>query len=831
MSNNYFLKAKSLLIAGGMVMGGLVSAQVQLNQLSGFGTAIMDINSQGHGLHSGGYYDFTTNSSSGIESDAVRVSAINDLEQVVGYMSNGSLGVRLDGVWTPFPISLTEDDTLYDISENGIWVVGQTTWDPATDTAWGFIYNTETNELRLFDDPAYEYSAAYGVNNDGYAVGWVDDLPSGTFRMPAIFNPDGTTTVIEENIGSMSGINDNGLAVGELEGQAIIYDVANASLQSFTAPASHYAVTFTSISNTDVAVGYAEAPGFSRSPVIYHSFLGNQPRLITDVLANFGISGSDLGGTAYRISTDGNYVAGFTDGPAFMASGWAIYFDDKLLTESECTLICPENISVTVENGESTAIVNYELSFECIDEVPEGLEIVLVNGLPSGSEFPIGTTSVYHELRDADGNVISACAFTVEVIDTYCAASFEGVAEPITYVSFEEIDNETSADSTAPNEFFLDMIANVSQGQTYPIAVEGYTGDGYVNYVNVFIDWNQDGEFDTETELYHIGALFNSNGMDGQQVTADIQVPNDALTGLTRMRVIKNYNANPIQACGEYFYGQTEDYSIMVEEGTPAEEDDCGKETPGNNFQTGLGPIDQYIFANDFEVQAGESFTIEQVKLNLWIEPLAEINAGDIYLYADSDGNGPGEELIAFTGLTPSSIKNVGGNFGFITYEVTFDINPFELIAEEENTTFWVGAQIESTAQMVYLDANQTLNTSYEQYIFDPDDLIWVTNTSVFEYEADGVLKLEGECATLGSNELMASDFSYYPNPVTDILNINSQKAVNSVEIFNLTGQKVQNNAKVQNGQINMSALNSGLYVIRVTLENGVIETFKVIKK
>ena len=319
--------------------------------------------------------------------------------------------------------------------------------------------------------------------------------------------------------------------------------------------------------------------------------------------------------------------------------------------------------------------------------------------------------------------------------------------------------------------------------------------------------------------------------MDGQQVTADIQVPNDALTGLTRMRVIKNYNANPIQACGEYFYGQTEDYSLMVEEGTPAEEDDCGKETPGENFQTGLGPIDQYIFANDFEVQAGEMFTIEQVKLNLWIEPLAEINAGDIYLYADSDGNGPGEELIAFTGLTPSSIKNVGGNFGFIAYEVTFDINPFELIAEEENTTFWVGAQIESNAQMVYLEANQTLNTSYEQYIFDPDDLIWVTNTSVFEYEADGVLELVGECATLGSNELMASDFSYYPNPVTDILNINSQKAVNSVEIFNLTGQKVQNNAKVQNGQINMSALNSGLYVIRVTLENGVIETFKVIKK
>jgi hypothetical protein len=38
-------------------------------------------------------------------------------------------------------------------------------------------------------------------------------------------------------------------------------------------------------------------------------------------------------------------------------------------------------------------------------------------------------------------------------------------------------------------------------------------------------------------------------------------------------------------------------------------------------------------------------------------------------------------------------------------------------------------------------------------------------------------------------------------------------------------------NLKAENGQVNMSGLTPGVYVFRVTLQGGEVETFKVIKK
>ncbi|MGB3452853.1 MAG: T9SS type A sorting domain-containing protein [Moheibacter sp.] len=331
------LQIKGLLVAGIFAAGSSLFAQVQYNQLDDFGTAIMDINNQGHGVLMGGYYDFATNALTPPETGVYGTAAINDNDDVLGMMDDGAgnivPGMRVGGVWTAFPSSvpLTEDDTLYDVSENGIWVVGQTGWDPGTDTAWGFIYNTDTQEFRLLESALYEYSAAYAVNNDGYAVGWVDDLPSGTLRMPAVFNPDGSITLLGEDDGEGAGISNNGKVVGRFMGQPFIYDMATDTMESFNLPADAFTAAFASISDNGIAFGYAEYPGFARLPIIYHPDLGADPQLLSDVLTGFGIDASELAGTGYKISSDGNYVCGFTDGPAFMAMGWAVFFDGQLI--------------------------------------------------------------------------------------------------------------------------------------------------------------------------------------------------------------------------------------------------------------------------------------------------------------------------------------------------------------------------------------------------------------------------------------------------------------------------------------------------------------------
>jgi len=151
--------------------------------------------------------------------------------------------------------------------------------------------------------------------------------------------------------------------------------------------------------------------------------------------------------------------------------------------------------------------------------------------------------------------------FTVEKV--YCHPDIVFV-EPITRVLLANIDNYSAADSTEPYEDFTSIVGNLTRTLDYEIALEGNTAGPYTNYFTVWIDWNQNGSFES-TEMYEIGSIYNSTGEDGQQAVNTIDVPEDALLGITRMRVIKNYSVSPTDPCGNYTFGQVEDYSINVE--------------------------------------------------------------------------------------------------------------------------------------------------------------------------------------------------------------------------------------------------------------------------
>ena len=83
--------------------------------------------------------------------------------------------------------------------------------------------------------------------------------------------------------------------------------------------------------------------------------------------------------------------------------------------------------------------------------------------------------------------------------------------------------------------------------------------------------------------------------------------------------------------------------------------------------------------------------------------------------------------------------------------------------------------------------------------------------------------------AILGTGTLHTNAFNFYPNPVKNILNINTQN-ISNVAVFNLLGQQVATKATSNNSQIDMSALASGTYLVKVTADNQV-KTIKVIKE
>lgn len=88
-----------------------------------------------------------------------------------------------------------------------------------------------------------------------------------------------------------------------------------------------------------------------------------------------------------------------------------------------------------------------------------------------------------------------------------------------------------------------------------------------------------------------------------------------------------------------------------------------------------------------------------------------------------------------------------------------------------------------------------------------------------------------GDCGLLSVSDVTSVDLEFYPNPVNDILNIQSNVAVQSVEVYNLLGQRVLISKSISNGELNMSNLTSGIYLVRATFEGGQVETFKVVKK
>ena len=91
------------------------------------------------------------------------------------------------------------------------------------------------------------------------------------------------------------------------------------------------------------------------------------------------------------------------------------------------------------------------------------------------------------------------------------------------------------------------------------------------------------------------------------------------------------------------------------------------------------------------------------------------------------------------------------------------------------------------------------------------------------------VLNLYNNNTTLSSSDFSQDrlEVKLYPNPVRDILNIEIEKDIKSIEIYNIQGQKVlSSNQK----QINVSDLAAGMYMVRIQDTDNNIATKKVNK-
>lgn len=92
-------------------------------------------------------------------------------------------------------------------------------------------------------------------------------------------------------------------------------------------------------------------------------------------------------------------------------------------------------------------------------------------------------------------------------------------------------------------------------------------------------------------------------------------------------------------------------------------------------------------------------------------------------------------------------------------------------------------------------------------------------------------------CLDVSTNEDLANtafdkkNVIVYPNPVKDVLNVNYVENISSIAVYNMLGQEVAfKTMNVNQGQIDMSALASGTYLVKVKTD-ATIQTIKVVKQ
>lgn len=230
----------------------------------------------------------------------------------------------------------------------------------------------------------------------------------------------------------------------------------------------------------------------------------------------------------------------------------------QLWTETDLTSIAPSfaynNISLDVSQYADQANVKFAFIYEGVD----------------GAGFYVD-------------DVIVEATSDVPVPD-YCTPDEYFIVEAITNVNFAGINNSSPASSNDSNEYFLDVVGQVTQGETYEIRLSGNTEGDYDNKFEVFIDWNKNGVFDANEHISIEDLLVNSTGTDGIFVSQDITVPADAVVGNTRMRVKKYYftdedDFDP-EACSVFgYFGQFEDYTINVSPSADLGINDLSKST------------------------------------------------------------------------------------------------------------------------------------------------------------------------------------------------------------------------------------------------------------
>lgn len=85
--------------------------------------------------------------------------------------------------------------------------------------------------------------------------------------------------------------------------------------------------------------------------------------------------------------------------------------------------------------------------------------------------------------------------------------------------------------------------------------------------------------------------------------------------------------------------------------------------------------------------------------------------------------------------------------------------------------------------------------------------------------------------AFLSIEDYTIKNTSIYPNPFSSTFAIDTQESISKYAIFDLTGKKVLETEFKQELEVESSKLNSGIFFMKISFQNGKVGNYKLIKK
>ncbi|SEE55192.1 Por secretion system C-terminal sorting domain-containing protein [Tenacibaculum sp. MAR_2010_89] len=178
-----------------------------------------------------------------------------------------------------------------------------------------------------------------------------------------------------------------------------------------------------------------------------------------------------------------------------------------------------------------------------------------VTGLSAATSY-----NFYVRAKDAANNVSSSSnTITITTLAntvTYCSSKGNNASyEYIDNVAIGGISNVTGNNNGSAD--FTAQTGNLTYGNNTIIVSAGFSSSSYTEFWKVWIDFNQNGTFETNEEVVSGSSSSSAN------LTSTFSVPSSAIAGKTRMRVSMKWNAAQ-SSCETFSYGEVEDYSVNI---------------------------------------------------------------------------------------------------------------------------------------------------------------------------------------------------------------------------------------------------------------------------